>query len=130
MSLQARRPASSKQIGYIKRLQAEVGVRETGVPPDLTNWQASKMIGELLSQKKTSEFVPADQISKTDGVNHTRLGLAMKMCFRLWSKNGYDIWDTHREAFKKRVIATYNLFTEIAETMDQKAPVVAYAQNG
>lgn len=106
-----------------------MGARETGVPSELTNWQASRMIGELLSQKKTTGFVSADQV-KVGGVNHTRLGLAMKMCFRLWSKNGYDIWDTHREAFKKRVIATYNLFTEIAEAMDQEPPAVLHAQDG
>ncbi|KMY66205.1 hypothetical protein AAU61_17050 [Desulfocarbo indianensis] len=116
------RPASSQQIGYIRRLQAETGVVEGDLPQDLTNWQASCMIGELLAQKRNSEFVPGNR-TNASRVNHVRLGLAMKVCFRLWTSRGHDVWHDNREAFKKRVVATYNLFTEIADSMEREIHV-------
>jgi len=115
------KPASSRQIGYLRKLQAEAGGADQAIPPDLNSWQASHMIAELISRKQDTEFQPADSLQPRT-VNHIRLGLAMKMCFRLWTGRGHDVWDENRDAFKRRVIATYNLFTEIAETMDREIP--------
>ena len=54
-------------------------------------------------------------------VNEPRLGMAMKECFRQWAALGGDIHGERRKAFIDYAAATYSLFTEIAEKLDQDA---------
>ena len=110
------RPASSKQLGYIRQLRAKTGLGGEPMPKGLTSVQASQMIGDLLSQQQTEPFVAASDLHH-NRLNHSRLGLAMKECFRLWTGQGRDIWDSRRDGFVRNVVATYHLFTEIEERL-------------
>ena len=42
----------------------------------------------------------------------------MKECFRLWKKNGWDIYKKHRKAFISDAADAYWLFSEIAEKLE------------
>lgn len=44
--------------------------------------------------------------------------MAMKECFKKSKGSGYDVCGRHREAFVKDSINAYNLFTEIAQKME------------
>ena len=114
------RPASSKQLGYIRRLQEQMGLSPDGGPQGMNSLEASQMIGQLLEQRQsTEEFVSADTLPASN-INQARLGMAMKECFRLWRGNRHDILEQRRKPFIKNVVATYNLFTEIAEILKGK----------
>ena len=114
------RPASSKQLGYIRRLQEQMGLSPDGGPTGMNSLEASQMIGQLLEQRQnTGEFVSADTLPASN-INQARLGMAMKECFRLWKSWGRNLHGDSHRPFIKEVVATYNLFTEIAEIMEGK----------
>jgi hypothetical protein len=110
------RPASSRQIGYIRQLQERLGETSAGVPENLNSLEASQMIGELLAKQPAEAFTDAAEYRKVR-LNQARLGLAMKECFRLYLRNGSDPWERSRKSFIKTVAATYHLFGEIEDRL-------------
>jgi hypothetical protein len=101
--------ATKAQIEYIKRLQRKMGIK--GGVKKINSLEASRLIGDLIS---AIDSWP-DQKSK---INEPRLGVAMSECFRLWKKNGWDIYKKHRKAFITDAVDTYWLLSEIAEKLE------------
>ena len=102
-------PATKSQIEYIKGLQRKMGIK--GGVKNMDSLEASRLIGDLVSALNTDQ----NHASKID---ETRLGMAMTECFRLWKKNGWDIYKKHRKAFIADAVDTYWLFSEIAEKLE------------
>ena len=100
-------PASEKQLAYIKRLQMEIGEDAAKTDKDMDKMQASMLISELIAKT-----------NKKNKINEARLGMAMKECFKEWTRFETDIWRKHREHFIQQVIDTYLLFTEIAQRLE------------
>jgi len=120
MSTQAiNKPATNKQLAYIHRLQKEIGQNGPEIKDKISRYEASKIISELIAKAyKNGTYNSQDRNIR---INEPRLGMAMKECFKVWKKNGWDIYDKHREDFIKDAINTYNLFTEIARRLGQNA---------
>ena len=110
------KPASSRQIAYIQRLQAELGQNGPEISDEMSSFEASKLISELIGKAQKNGAVNGQ--GKKVRINEPRLGMAMKECFRLWKGNGWDIYGKHREPFIKDAINAYKLFSEIAEKME------------
>ena len=107
------KPASKRQLAYIRRLQMVVGEDEPEISEEMSVSEASSLISELISRARQNGLVVQRQI------NEPRLGMAMKECFRQWTALGRNIHDERREAFIDYTIDTYNLFTEIADRLGQ-----------
>jgi hypothetical protein len=107
------KPASVRQLAYIKRLWTEMGESGPEISGEMSSPDASRMISQLISRARQNgvESVQAK-------MNEPRLVMAMKECFRLWTGLGRDIWEEKRDAFIKEVINTYGLFTDIADRAD------------
>ena len=97
------RPATSRQIEFIKKLQKKNGLKE-GLSKDMSSLDASRLIGDLVSAE-----------SQTKKINEPRLGMAIKECFRLWRKDGKDIYEKYRKEFIEDALDAYKLFSEITE---------------
>jgi len=110
------KPASNRQLAYIRRLQAELGTDTIELSPEISSSEASTLIGELIARAQKNGS--ANGYNKQVKISEPRLGMAMKECFRKWKGNGYDIYGKHREAFVKDAINAYNLFTEIAQKVE------------
>ena len=108
---------SARQLAYIKRLKLELGEEQTGPDDQMSSADASQVISKLITKAQKNGITHIK--SKSMRINEPRLGMAMKECFRLYSSLGRDIWERQREAFIERSIETYELFTEIAEKMEQ-----------
>jgi hypothetical protein len=104
------KPASSKQLEYIRRLKEQNGEPGNDTDNNMSSYEASKIIGELIARQNGGLKI-----------NEARLGMAMKECFRLSTGLGRDIWNDKRKSFIELTIRTYNLFTEIAERLQQNA---------
>ena len=78
---------------------------------EINSLEASTLTGDLVSALNPGH----DQRSK---INEPRLGMAMTECFKLWKKNGWDIYKKHRKAFISDAVDTYWLFSEIAEKLE------------
>ena len=78
---------------------------------------ASRIISELITKAQKNEAINGKP--KPVRINEPRLGMAMKECFRRYTYLGRDIWVKKREFFVEKAIETYNLFTEIAEKIEQ-----------
>jgi len=102
-------PATKSQIEYIKGLQRRMGIK--GEIKNINSLEASRLISDLVSALNTGQ----NHASKID---ETRLGMAMTECFRLWKKNGWDIYKKHRKAFITDAVDAYWLFSEIAEKLE------------
>jgi hypothetical protein len=77
----------------------------------MSSLEASRIISEQISK------APKNGNNQAKRINEPRLGMAIKECFRIWKTNGWDIYSKHRKAFIQEAIKTYNLFTEISETL-------------
>ena len=112
------KPASGRQLEYIRQLQTEYGLEDQPqtASEGMTGFEASKIIADLIS-RKTPVYSAAEGFPQPGGIriNQARLGLAMKECFRLWTGQGRDIWTDKRQPFIEATIKTYALFSEIAE---------------
>ena len=102
-------PATKAQIDYIKGLQRRIGIK--GGVKKINSLEASRLIGDLVYALNTGQ----NHASKID---ETKLGMAMTECFRLWKKNGWDIYKKHRKAFITDAVDAYWLFSEIAEKLE------------
>jgi hypothetical protein len=107
------KPASMRQLAYIRRLQTVVGETEPEISEEMSVSEASEIISEFISRARQNE------VAVQRPVNELRLGMAMKECFRQWTVLGKNIHDERRKAFIDYTIDTYNLFTEIAEKLGQ-----------
>ena len=107
------RPASKRQLAYIRRLQTVVGEAEPEITEEMSVSEASAVISELVSKARQNGIAVQRQI------NEPRLGMTIKECFRQWTALGRSIHDERRKAFIDYTIDTYNLFTEIAEKLGQ-----------
>ena len=110
------KPATQRQMAYIQRLQKENGIEKPEVKNEISRSEASGIIKALIVQTRQNGALNG-QVK----INEPRLGMAMKECFKLWTGYGRDIWEEKRKAFIEETIETYNLFTEIAEKMDQNS---------
>lgn len=112
MSVQAlEKPATDRQMVYIRRLQAELG-SDTQDVGNVSAAKASMIIGDLVAEAQKRNGVNGQK-----KLNEARLGMAMKECYRAWVRGGWDIFrnDERKDRFVSEVIAIYNLFTEIVE---------------
>ena len=107
------KPASKRQLAYIRRLQTVVGEAEPEITEEMSVSEASAVISELIARARQNGVVLQRQI------NEPRLGMAIKECFRQWTALGRSIHDERRTAFIDYTIDTYNLFTEIADRLGQ-----------
>jgi hypothetical protein len=107
------KPASKRQLAYIRRLQTVVGEAEPEINEEMSVSEASAVIGELMARARQNGVAVQRQI------NEPRLGMAIKESFRHWTALGRSVHDERRTAFIDYTIDTYNLFTEIAEKLGQ-----------
>ncbi len=105
--------ATEKQMSYIQHLRRMQGKESLDLKEDLGFEEASKMISELMGTSK-----PGEQ-AKTHKINEARLGMVLKECYRHFRYYQRDLLGVHREWFKDNVIKTYELFTEIAQGLEQ-----------
>ena len=116
------KPASKRQLAYIRRLQTVVGEAEPEISEEMSVSEASAVISGLVSKARQNGVILQRQI------NEPRLGMAMKECFRLTARYGWDIDGQYRKYFIEKVIRTYHLFTEIAETLESETKAATQAQ--
>ena len=102
-------PATKAQIEYIKGLQRKMGIK--GGIKIMNSFETSRLIGDLVSALNSEHPI-------NPKINEARLGVAMTECFRLWKKNGWDIYKKHRKAFITDAVDAYWLFSEIAEKLE------------
>jgi hypothetical protein len=102
---------TEKQLAYVQHLRRTQGKESLDLKEDLGFEEASKMIEDLMGVKSNR--------GQTTKINEPRLGMAMKECYKMWRNCGRDIFPEQRETFKKDVIRTYRLFTEIAGELEQ-----------
>jgi hypothetical protein len=81
------KPASKRQMAYIRRLQTAVGEDEPEISEEMSVSEASNLISELISRARRTGVVVQRQ------TNEPRLGMAMKECFRQWTALGKSIHD-------------------------------------
>jgi len=117
--------ATAKQVAYIKTLKRDLGEENLEIiQKELSVEKASAIIDGLLSKMGRNTC----ETRRVRKINEPRLGMAMKECFRLWRRNGHDIYEKRRKLFKKNVIETYWLFTEIAEVVEQGGKAAAIGE--
>lgn len=108
------RPATERQMRYIRKLQAEIGDSCDAVGQEISASEASAVIRELV-----------EKIHKRNGtngsrkINEARLGMAMKECYRSYTRWGRDVLGDRRKMFVEEVTDLYYLFTEIVERLEQ-----------
>ena len=111
------RKATEKQMAYIQHLRRKQGKESLELDPNLSFGEASKMIREMMG---TSEGQ-----AKPTKINEARLGMVMKECYRHFRDCQRDVLGNHREWFKDNVIKTYQLFTEIAQDLEEGSQMEA-----
>ncbi|PKN61547.1 MAG: hypothetical protein CVU57_28740 [Deltaproteobacteria bacterium HGW-Deltaproteobacteria-15] len=112
------KPASRRQLAYIRQLRTEIGDVGPGISNDLTSVEASQLIGKLVGRLRPNELSTGNgHGSRVVKINEPRLGMAMKECFRLMAGNGWDVYADKRRQYIEKVIRTYFLFTEVAERL-------------
>jgi len=109
------RKATPRQLAYIQQLRKRQGKDSLEMDEELNFQEASKIITELTENSK-----PAEQI-KALKINEARLGMVMKECYRYFRSYEKDIHDKYRDYFKQDVVKTYQLFTEIAQELEQRS---------
>jgi len=108
--------ATPRQLAYIRQLMKRKGDEDIELDESLNFQEASKIIEDLLG------ISPQNSKAK---INEPRLGMAMKECYKMWRNCGRDVFEEHRDRFKKDVIRTYQLFTEIAQELEQSSQMEA-----
>ena len=113
------RKATPRQLAYIRQLMRKNRDENVELDESLNFQEASKMIEDLMGVSLRNSKVQGAKI------NEPRLGMAMKECYKMWRKCGRDVFEEHRERFKQDVIRTYQLFTEIAQELEQSSQMEA-----
>jgi len=107
------RKATEKQMAYIQHLRKRQGEESMEIDGDLRFEEASQIISDLMG-------IPLKNTHRSK-INEARLGMAMKECYKLWRRNGWQILTEHRQRFKEDVTKTYQLFTEIAQELGRQS---------
>ena len=107
------RRATPRQLAYIQQLRKKQGKESVELEENLSSQEASKMIEGLMG------FFPQSVQVHPLKMNDARLGMVLKECFRDFRHYEKDILKEHRQKFKEHVIKTYQLFTEIAQELEQ-----------
>ena len=107
------RKATPRQLAYIQQLRRRQGKESIELDENLGFEKASEMIEDLMG------ISPKNGHIQTVKVNEPRLGMVMKECYRLWRGRGWHIFDEHRQGFKEDVLETYQLFSEIAQELEE-----------
>ena len=114
MSVQVlERPASSRQMAYIRNLQTDIGGNSHAVSEEISAAEASTVIRQLV--EKVQE---RNGINGRKKINEARLGMVMKECYRYWTSLGRDVCANSRTSFVREVTDVYYLFTEIVERLE------------
>ncbi len=113
------KPATEKQVAYIKRLSVEVGRSAPELGDSINSFEASTLISELIG-KSPEKVINGGR--RKHVVNEPRLGLAMKECYRNCKRWGWDVLNDRRDVFIKEVIDTYELFEEVEEKLRKRLP--------
>ncbi len=111
--------ATEKQKAYIQHLRRKQGKESLEFDPNLSFEDASKMIKEMMA---------AEGQAKPAKLNEARLGMVMKECYRHFRNYRRDILGNDRAWFKDNVVKTYELFTEIAQEIEEYSQTEAGAQ--
>ncbi len=114
------RKATERQMAYIQHLRRKQGKESLEFDPNLSFEDASKMIKEMIGTTE-AQVKPAK-------MNEARLGMVMKECYRHFRNYRRDILGNDRAWFKDNVIKTYELFTEIAQEMEEYSQTESRAQ--
>jgi len=109
------RKATEKQMAYIQHLRRTQGKESLELDSNLSFQDASQMINEMMGTTEGQ--------ARPVKINEARLGMVMKECYRHFRHYQRDILGNHREWFKDNVIKTYQLFTEIAQELEQRNQV-------
>lgn len=112
MSSEAEKPASEKQLEYIKDLLGKQSINQGSLPANLNSYEASQIIANLISKRQNTKSSP-NKAHRKRRINEARLGMAIKGVFRNWGNMGRVPWDDKREVFIEQVLEAYDLFTEI-----------------
>ena len=111
------RKATPRQLAYIQHLRKRQGKESMEIEGDIGFEEASQIISNLMGVPLRNSH------SRPPKINEARLGMAMKECYKLWRRNGWQILTEHRQKFKEDVTKTYQLFTEIAQELEQQNQV-------
>ncbi len=106
------RKATPRQLAYLRQLMKGKGEDDTGLDESLTFQKASEMIEKLMGGASNQPKQPVR-------INEPRLGMVLKECYRHFRYYQRDVLGHHREWFKDNVVKTYELFTEIAQELEQ-----------
>jgi len=109
------RKATEKQMAYIQHLRRTQGKESLELAPSLSFQDASQMIKKMMGTTEGQ--------AKPVKINEARLGMVMKECYRYFRHYEKDMLKEHRQGFKENVIKTYQLFTEIAQELEQRNQV-------
>jgi hypothetical protein len=112
------RKATPRQLAYIQQLRKRQGKESIEMEENLSFQEASKMIERLMEGPNGQDLRPVR-------INEARLGMVMKECYRYFRHYEKDILKEHRQRFKENVIKTYQLFTEIAQELEQSSQMEA-----
>ncbi|WP_457572511.1 hypothetical protein [Desulfovulcanus sp.] len=112
MSSEADNSASKKQLEYIKCLLGQQGINQGSLPTNLSRYEASQIIANLISKRQNAD-TPQNQAHRKRRINEARLGMAIKGVLRYWENVGRIPWYDKKEDFIEQVLEVYALFTEI-----------------
>lgn len=114
------RPASERQLSYLRNLRAELGYPKTMADGAISSLDASRQIDKLLVQTKR---VAGSQGKRSGGVdlNEARLGMVLKEVYRVYKKYDRDILGRHRTEFMDEAMETYTLFSQIFAAMGERS---------
>jgi hypothetical protein len=111
--MEKQRKATPRQLAYIQQLKERQGEENIEMGENLGFEEASKMIEDLIG------ISPRKRQVKPWKINEARLGMVLKECYRYFRHHERDILKEHRQKFRENVIKTYQLFTEIAQELEQ-----------
>ena len=117
--METERKATPRQLAYIQQLRRRQGKGSIELDENLSAQEASKMIEGLMG------ISPKNGQAHFSKINEARLGMVLKECFRHFRHYEKDILKEHRQRFKENVIKTYQLFTEIAQELEQSSQMEA-----
>ena len=111
--MENQRKATPRQLAYIQQLRRKQGKESIELDENLSAQEASKMIESLMG------IPPKNGQLQHSRLNEARLGMVLKECYRHFRHYEKDILKEHRQRFKENVIKTYQLFTEIAQELEE-----------
>lgn len=114
------RPASERQLSYLRNLRAELGYSKPVMEGAISSSNAFQKIDELLSRAKRSAEFKEKQPGGVDQ-NEVRLGMVLKEVYRINKAFGRDVLGRHRTKFMEEAIETYELFSQNFAAMGERS---------